>query len=83
MSLVLTCSVLASYPEEGKGTSGNYFFHMHVIKQQLLCNTTNLMGWVSVVTQTYSSLTACMVPLMAGTSTVCHLFRDVVAVNRA
>ena len=65
-----------------KGTPGNYCLRMRVIKRLLLCNTTavtNLMGWVSVVTQTYSSLTACTVSSMAGASSICGLFPDVVA----
>ena len=69
----------------GRGTPGNYCLRMCVIKRLSLCNTTavtNLMGWVSVVTYTYSSLTACTVPSMAGGSSICGLFQDVVAANR-
>ena len=43
----------------------------------------NLMGWVSVVTQTWWLLTACRVPSMAGASSICGLFPDVVAADRA
>ena len=69
-----------------KGTPGNYCLCMHVIKWLSLCNTravTNLMGWVSVMMQTYSSLRACTVPSMASASSSCGLFPDVVAANRA
>ena len=44
-------SLVPRRSEEGKGTPGNYCLRMRVIKQRLLCNTTNLMGWVSIVTQ--------------------------------
>ena len=63
----------------GKRTPGNYCLRMHVIKRLLLCNTTavtNLMGWVSIVTQTYNSLTVCTVPSMASAP-----FQDVVTAN--